>query len=202
MSRPPLLRPRLLAIAAAALLALPAAASAASAIDLTGTVTRDGAPVAGAAVTALLDGTDMIVAATTDETGAFALQLEGDIGGVVQVRATGPTITRPPDEEGCVRSETPTGKVTVTIEALPVPPVAVSLDTVLESSVCSATASPEPAATRPAATLPPTDATRPGAGGRDAAPGSMLGVLGLLGLVAVLAGLPARRRGRRTDTRP
>ena len=195
--RPHLLRPRLLALAAAALLALPAAASAASTIDLTGIVTRDGAPVAGVAVTALLDGTDMIVAATTDETGAFALQLEGDIGGVVQVRATGPTITLPPDDDGCVRSETPTGKVTVTIEALPVPPVAVSLDTVLVSSVCSATASPEPAAT-----LPPTDATRPGQGGRGAAPGSMLGVLGLLGLIAALAGLPARRRGRRTDTRP
>ena len=202
MSRPHLLRPRLLAIAAAALLALPAAASAASTIDLTGTVTRDGAPVAGAAVTAVLGGTDMIVAATTDETGAFALQLEGDIGGVVQVRATGTTITLPPDEEGCVRSETPTGKVTVAIEALPVPPVAVSLDTLLVSSVCSATASPKPASTLPAAPLPATDTTGPGQGGRDAAPGSMLGVLGLLGLVAAVAGLPVRRRGRRTDMRP
>jgi hypothetical protein len=196
LPRPHLLRPRLLAIAAAALLALPAAASAASTIDLTGTVTRDGAPVAGVAVTALLVGTDMIVAATTDETGAFALQLEGDIGGVVQIGATGTTITLPPDAEGCVRSETPTGRVTVTIDALRVPPVAVPMDTLLVSSVCSATASPDPAVT-----LPATDTTRPGHGGRDAAPGSMLGVLGLLGLIAALAGLPARRRGRRTDTR-
>jgi hypothetical protein len=85
----------------------------------------------------------------------------------------------------------------VTIEALPVPPVAVPLDTLLVSSVCSATASPQPAAT-----LPATDTTPPGKGRRDAAAGSMLGVLGLLGLVAVLAGLPARRRGRRTGTRP
>jgi hypothetical protein len=167
MPRPHLLRPRLLAIAAAALLALPAAASAAGTIDLTGTVTRDGAPVAGASVTALLDGTDMIVAATTDGAGAFVLQLEGDIGGVVQVRATGPTVTLPPDEQGCVRSETPTGRATVTIDALPVPLVAVPLDTLLVSSVCSATARPDPAAT-----LPATDTTRPGQGGRDAGPGS------------------------------
>lgn len=197
MLRPCLLRPRLLALAAAAVLALPATASAASAIDLVGTVTRDGAPVAGVSVTALLDGSDMIASATTDETGAFALQLEGEIGGVVQVRATGPTVDLPPDEQGCVRSETLTGGATVTIEALPVPPVAISLDTVLESTVCAATASPEPAVT-----LPATDTKGPAADRRDAALGSLLGLLGLLALVATLAGFRGPHRDRRAATRP
>ncbi|MCJ7709286.1 MAG: hypothetical protein MUQ32_00490, partial [Chloroflexi bacterium] len=122
---------------------------------------------------------------------------EGDIGGVVQLRATGPTIALPPDEQGCVTSETPTGRATVTVEALPVPPVAISLDSVLTSKVCAATASPEPAVT-----LPATDTTRPGQGGRNTAPGSILAVLGLLGLVATLAVLPVRRRGQPTKTRP
>ncbi len=184
-------------VALASLVVLPSTVFAAGAIDITGTVSRDGVPVAGLAVTALLDGSDMIVPATTDEAGGFVLQLEGDIGGVVQIRATGPTTALPPDEQGCVTSETPTGRATVVIDALPVPPVAISLDSVLTSKVCAATASPEPAVT-----LPATDTTQPGQGGRGTAPGSTLGVLGLLGLVATLAALPARRRGRQRNTRP
>lgn len=184
-----LLRPRLLALAAAVVLALPSAVSAAGVIDLAGTVTRDGAPVADVAVTALLDGSDMIVSATTDANGAFAVQLEGDIGGVVQIRATGPTITSAPDDQGCVRSETPTGRASVTIEAIPVPPVAISLDNVLVSNVCSATATPGPAITPPA-----TDVLQSGSGTPVASTGSLLGLFGLLGVVVALAGRPARRR--------
>ncbi len=93
--------------------------------------------------------------------------------------------------------ETPTGRATVTAEALPVPPVAISLDSVPTSKVCAATSSPEPAVM-----LPATDTTRPGQGGRNTAPVSVLAVLGLLGLVATLAVLPARRGGRPTKTRP
>ena len=184
-----LLRPRLLVLAAVVVLALPSAVSAAGVIDLAGTVTRDGAPVADVAVTALLDGSDMIVSATTDANGAFAVQLEGDIGGVIQVRATGPTITSAPDDQGCVRSETPIGRASVTIEAIPVPPVAISLDTVLVSNVCSATATPGPAITPPA-----TDVATPGNGPRDASIVSLLGLLSLLVLAIGVAGMSARRR--------
>lgn len=182
-------RPRLLALAAAALLALPSAASAASGIDLAGTVTRDGTPVENVAVTAWLDGGDMILSATTDADGAFSVQLEGEVGGVVQIRATGPTVTFPPDARGCVRFETPTGRSTVTLEVLPVPPVAVLLDSVRVSNVCGATATPRPAITPPA-----TDAARPGAGPRGTSTGALVGLVGLMGLVVALAGLPARRR--------
>ncbi|MDP2350188.1 MAG: hypothetical protein Q8M74_03420, partial [Chloroflexota bacterium] len=126
----------------------------------------------------------------TDANGAFAVQLEGDAGGVIQVRATGPTVTFGPDDQGCVRSETPTGRADITIEALPVPPVAISLDTLLVSNVCGTAATP-----RPARTLPPTDATQPGNDARGVSTGAAVGLIGLLFLVVAVTGLPARRRG-------
>ncbi len=181
---------RMLALAGAALLALPATVLAASAIDLSGTVTRDAAPVEGVSVTAWLVGDDIIVAATTNASGAFAVQLEGDAGGVIQVRATGPTVTFEPDDQGCVRSETPTGRAEVVIEALPVAPVAISLDTLLVSNVCGTAATP-----RPAPTLPPTDAFQPGDDARGVSVDVLVGLIGLLFLVVAVAGLPARRRG-------
>ena len=183
---------RLLALAGAALLALPATVLAVSAIDLSGTVTRDAAPVEGVSVTAWLVGDDIIVTATTDANGAFAVQLEGDAGGVIQVRATGQTVTFEPDDQGCVRSETPTGRAEVTIEALPVPPVAISLDTLVVSNVCGTAATP-----RPTVTLPPTDVNQPGSGTRGVSTLALIGLIGLIGLFLVIAaiGLPARRRG-------
>lgn len=176
-------------IALAALLALPATVLAAGSIDLSGTVTRDAAPVEGVSVTAWLVGDDIIVAATTDANGAFAVQLEGDVGAVIQVRATGATVTFEPDDQGCVRSETPSGRAEITIEALPVPPVAISLDTLVVSNVCGTAATPGPAPT-----LPATDATVPG---NDTRGVSALALVGLIGLFLVVAttGLPARRRG-------
>lgn len=181
---------RLLALAGAALLALPATVLAASAIDLSGTVTRDAAPVEGVSVTAWLVGDDMIVAATTDANGAFAMQLEGDAGGVIQLRAAGPTVTFEPDDLGCVRSETPTGRAEITIEAFPVPPAAISLDTLVVSNVCGTAATPGPALT-----LPPTDAIQPGNHARGISAGVLVGLLGSLFLVIAVAALPARRRG-------
>ena len=181
---------RMLALAGAALLALPATVLAAGAIDLSGTVTRDAAPAEGVSVTAWLVGDDIIVAATTDANGAFAVQLEGDAGGVIQVRAKGPTVTFEPDDQGCVRSETPTGRAEVVIEALPVAPVAISLDTLLVSNVCGTAATP-----RPAPTLPATDATQPGNDVRGVSVDELVGLIGLLFLVVAVAGLPARRRG-------
>ncbi len=184
---------RMLALAGAALLALPATVLAAGAIDLSGTVTRDAAPAEGVSVTAWLVGDDIIVAATTDANGAFAVQLEGDAGGVIQVRAKGPTVTFEPDDQGCVRSETPTGRAEVVIEALPVAPVAISLDTLLVSNVCGTAATP-----RPAPTLPATDATQPGNDVRGVSTGALVGLIGLIGvlfLVVAVTGLPARRRG-------
>jgi hypothetical protein len=131
----------------------------------------------------------MVWPTTTDANGAFAVGVDGDVGSVVQVRATGPTVSFPPDEQGCVRSETPTGRVTITIEALPVPPIAVSLDTLLVGRVCGATATPGPAVT-----LPATDTVGPAAGGRDAPTGSLAGLLGVLGAIATLAGMAVRHR--------
>ncbi|MHB8893116.1 MAG: hypothetical protein ACYC65_13865, partial [Candidatus Limnocylindrales bacterium] len=119
----------------------------------------------------------------------FAVLVEGDIGVVVLIRATGHTITSAPDDQGCVRSETPTGRASVTIEAIPVPPVAISLDTVLVSNVCSATATPGPAITPPA-----TDVATPGNGPRDASIVSLLGLLCLVVLAIGVAAMSARRR--------
>ncbi len=181
---------RTIVLALASLVALPAVVLAASAIDLGGTVTRDAAPVEGVSVTAWLVGDDIIVAATTDANGAFAVQLEGDAGGVIQVRATGQTVTFEPDDQGCVRSETPTGRAEITIEALPVPPVAISLDTLVVSNVCGTAAT-----ARPAVTLPPTDANQPGSDTRGVSTLALVGLLGLMILVMAAIGRPAHRRG-------
>lgn len=186
-------RPRRLVLAAATLALwglLPGAASGADLVDVSGTVTRDGSPVSDVSVTAQVDGSDIVVPATTDATGAWSLRLEAAPGDAVTVRATAPTVTGSPDARGCVHSDTATGKTSVTIDGASVTGVQVVLDTVLSSTVCSATATPGPKITPPA-----TDAVGPG---RADGPGTgILVALGALAL-AVAAGFGAatRRRGR------
>ena len=105
-------RLRLVAIAAFALvLALPASVLAAT-VDVTGTVTApDGVSVAGVEIAVLVQGTDQIIATTTDEAGAWALQVEAEPGAVLDVRARrAPRRRSEPDEDGCVTLTTPIGR--------------------------------------------------------------------------------------------
>ena len=85
-------------------------------MTLSGTVVRDGAPVTGVAVTVSVAGNDLVAAAVTDEDGAFVVELEAAIGDEVRVSAKGQTFTSAPDRNGCVRTETPVGRSTVTID--------------------------------------------------------------------------------------
>src|SRR5690349_16275383 len=107
-------RLRLIVAAALALvLVLPATALAAT-TDVGGTVTAAGAPAVGAEVTVLVQGTDQILSTTTDESGAWTLQLDVEPGAVLEVNGTGQTTTTDPDKDGCVTSSTPSGQVEVT----------------------------------------------------------------------------------------
>lgn len=185
-------RLRIIAIAAFVLvLAFPGSALAAT-VDVAGTVTAlGGAPAAGVEVVVLVEGTDQIVSATTDAQGAWAAQVDADTGAVLEISATGPTTRSEPDERGCVTLTTPTGRVTVTIESLPLAAIEVPLDGEITGQVCSATATPDPGVTPP-----PTDA----AGGNPTSPGSGTGlaILLLAGVSSLV--LAAMRRG--TGARP
>jgi hypothetical protein len=158
-----------------ALLAAPAGVLAADPVAVTGTVVRDGAPVTGVDVVVSVSGSDLIAAATTDENGAFSVDVEAEIGAGIQVFATGQTSRSEPDAKGCVTTETPTGSITATIDALPPAPLTVTLDQVLTGEVCTATA-------KPVITPPPTDS---GAGRPGQAPGN--GGLIVLGMLAAAA---------------
>jgi hypothetical protein len=184
---------RLTLVAVATVLALlvaaPAGALAADSVTVTGTVVRDGQPVIGVEVVVSVTGSDMIASTATDEHGAFALDVEAGIGSELQVFATGQTSRSDPDAQGCVRTETPIGHLTATIEALPPAPLTVPLDTVITAKVCTATGTPGPT---PRVTPPSTDldASRP-------AGGSSAGLLIVLGLLAITGGASltlARRR--------
>ena len=173
-------------LALASLLALPAGALAADSVTLGGTVVRDGAPVTGVAVTVSVVGYDTVAAAVTDENGAFAVEIEAVIGDEVRVTAKGQTFTSQPDRNGCVRTETPIGRASMTLDELPPAPLEVALDQLITSEVCGATATPR-------VTPPATDAgLRRGSGG-----GSGSGLLLVLGALALAGGgalALARRR--------
>jgi hypothetical protein len=178
-----------LAVVLATLLAVPGSAFGADAVTLAGSVVLDGQPAAGASVVVSVVGTDIAVATATDEEGAFSVDLEAGVGDQLTVVATGQTVRTGPDAKGCVRSETPTGRVTTTIETLPPDTVTVEMDKVISSTVCSATATPRPTAR---VTPPATDADGPGPG---AAGAGLLLVLGMLALTTggSLALAPRRR---------
>ena len=194
-------RLRLVAIAAFALvLALPASVLAAT-VDVTGTVTApDGVSVAGVEVSVLEPGTDQIIATTTDETGAWALQVEAEPGAVLTFDAKGAQTRSEPDEDGCVTLTTPTGRVEVTVTELPLAPIEVPLDGAITGEVCSATATPDATAkpdkvTKPDTTPPSTDAL--GVAGPGATGSGMLVVVGLLALASGASLVLARRQHAR-----
>ena len=166
----------LLALALLMLLVAPSAAFAADPVTVAGTVVRDGAPVTGVEVVATVAGSDQIVAATTDETGAFGVELDLDVGAEVRIEVTGQTSRSDPDAQGCVRLETPAGELTFVVEALPPAAVEVPLDDELTGVVCSPTATP-------GVTPPSTDGSDSGEVRSSGA-----GLLLVLGFLAILAG--------------
>jgi hypothetical protein len=198
-------RLRLIAIAALALLALPASVLAATA-DVTGTVTApEGVSVTGVEVAVLVQGTDQVIATTTDGTGAWTLQVDVEPGAVLEVRATGVQTRSDPDEDGCVMLSTPIGRLEVTIAELPPAAIEVPLDDAITGEICSATATPEATAkpatvTKPDTTPPSTDAL--GVAGRGGAGPALLIVLGLLAMVSATAiALAGRHRTRQVADR-
>lgn len=170
----------LLVVAVLALLAVPTAAVAAGPVTVSGTVVRDGAPVTGVQVVVSVTGSDGIASATTDEEGAFAVQVEADAGSQVRIDATGQTSRSDPDSKGCVQLETPTGTLTFMIDAVPPAAVVVPMDDVLTGTVCSPTAAP---VVTPNVTPPSTDAAR-ARRSAEASPATLLLVLGTLALLA------------------
>jgi hypothetical protein len=171
-------------------LALPAVAAAVEPVDVTGTVTDGaGAPAGGVEVALLVAGTDVILSATTDPGGAFAIAAEAAVGDTLELRATGATVTTGPDEEGCVHSSTPFGKLSVVIEALPLDPVVIAMDQELTGVVCQATATPRPHAAKP--TPPATD--RATAEPMRSTVGGLAILLGLLSLAAAVSLVASRR---------
>jgi hypothetical protein len=110
-------------------------------------------------------------------------------GDTIEMRATGPTVRSEPDEEGCVHATTPTGRASFVLGEGAPEPVDLVLDTILESTVCTTTATPRPPRQ---ATPPATDAGDAGRGG--AAGTGWLGVLAVLAATTALVALAPRRR--------
>ena len=208
---------RLITAAALALvLVLPATALAAT-FDVGGTVTTaDGAPAVGAEITILVQGTDQIHATTTDENGAWALQLDAEPGAILEVNGTGQSTTTEPDADGCITTTTPSGQVNATIPAEgTVPAIDFPLDDPLTGIVCPDPATPPttgggggnggggeaPAKQQPdtAGLTPPSTDTLSMAKGSTTAGNAMFLVLGVLvGLTGAVLVLTDRRRPDRS----
>lgn len=165
------------ALAFALLLALPATALAAT-WDVAGTVTdKDGNPVAGVEIAILVQGTDIVLSATSDANGAWGVQVDADPGATLEVNGTAPT-TRQQDGD-CVVSTTLSGQAKVTLPAEgQADPVALVLDTPLTGKVCAETGKPDTSKVTP----PPTDTIGASAPGGN-------GALLLAGILAVVAGV-------------
>jgi hypothetical protein len=191
-------RLRLTALLALALaLALPGAALAAT-VDVGGTVTASGGgPAGGVEVVVLVQGSDQLVSTTTDAEGAWAVQVDAETRAVLEISATGPTTRSEPDERGCVTLTTATGRVTGTIEALPLAAIDAPLDGEITGQVCSATATPD---STPAVTPPSTDASF----GNPSSPGSgtRLVILLLAGMSSLVLAATRRRSGARPSRLP
>lgn len=104
-----------------------------------------------------------------------------------------PSVSEPPDEDGCVHATATVGRETVSLTEALAGPIHVTLDEQLESSVCGETSAPN-APNGPDITLPPTD-SMPGdpAPGDRPSPGWLL--LVLVGLGLVVTSRPFGRRG-------
>jgi hypothetical protein len=171
-------------IALVAMLVPAGLVAAAELVDVGGTVrATDGSAAPGVEVIVSVAGSDIVVPTTTDESGAYATQVEAAIGDTLEVRATGPTVRTGPDAEGCTQSRTPTGKTWVVIESLPPGPLDVVLDGLIESETCAATGEPKPDPTPPS-----TDATATAKGGPA---GAKAGVDSMAWLLAGSAWLTA-----------
>jgi len=191
------LRRAAIALAAGVLLvtALVPGVLAADPLVVSGTVSLDGAPVTGVAVTVMVVGSDTVMPATSDASGAWSVAIDALPGDTLQVDAVSSTSSA--DPSGCVRTDTVSGRVTVAVDALPA-----SVDLTLaghSTNVCMATGTPTAVVTPPA-----TDtAAGPGARGSDTA--VLLAFLATLVAIAiaVAARLPAGRRsaGRRSAGR-
>jgi hypothetical protein len=215
-------RLRLIVAAALALvLVLPATALGAT-TDIGGTVTVDGAPAAGAEVTVLVQGSDQILSTTTDENGAWALQVDVEPGAVLDVDGTGQTTTSEPDKDGCVTSTTPSGHAQVTVPAEgAVPPVDFALDTILSGTVCATATPPDtggnggghggggnggggdkPAQHKPgkAGLTPPSTDTITVGGPMVSGNGVLLVIGALVAMTGLVLGVTSTRRSRRLAT--
>jgi hypothetical protein len=182
-------RARLIAIALVALLALPGVASAAELADISGTVRNaDTSPAPGVEVLVGVTGSDIFQPVTTGADGAFAAQVEASPGDTIEIRATGATVRSEPDEEGCVHATTPTGRASFVLGEGAPEPVEVVLDTILEGTVCTTSASPEPT---PRVTPPATDRLT---GRANAAESSIEVALAVLGSLVAAGWLATRRR--------
>jgi hypothetical protein len=173
------------ALAVLALLAAPAAALAADPVAVSGTVVHDGAPAIGVQVVVSVTGGDEVAAATTDEQGAFSVDVEADAGAQVRIDVTGQTSRSDPDARNCVHIETPSGSLTFSIEALPPAAVEVAMDDVLTGTECGPTPSVR-------ITPPSTDATS-----RRVGSSSGTGLLLVLGALSLVAGATLALSARR-----
>jgi hypothetical protein len=178
-----------IAVAAVALLGVLPAVALADGPDVSGTViAQDGTPAADAKVTVVAGG-DMVLATTTDSTGAWAVTAGIAAGQTLDISAEGPTAKSSPDAEGCIIESTWTGRIQVQVAELPLAPVTVTLDSLRTGSICSGAATAGPLATPPA-----TDA--PGATARHSDRGLLFVAAGLFALTVVSVGA-----GRRTKRR-
>ena len=108
----PARRAAVLLVAMLALFAVPATALAADPVTVSGAVVHGGAPAIGVQVVVSVTGSDQVASTTTDEQGAFSVQVEADAGAQVRIDVTGQTSRSEPDARNCVRVETLSGSLT------------------------------------------------------------------------------------------
>jgi len=183
----------LVAIAAAALALvglLPASALAADGPDVTGTVvTAGGTPLAGATIYVTIAGNDMVWSTTSDASGAWAVTTGVQVGQTLNVNAMLSVVGTPDPSTGCVGGIGLVGSAELTVDALPVAPIVITVAPGPSGEVCGATATP-----RVGPTPPPTDTGTHAAAGYDAD----LALLGIgVAAVVLIAVRPARRPARR-----
>ena len=177
------------AVALAMVGLLPAAALAADGPDVTGTVvTEDGAPMAGVAISVTISGNDMVWSATTDADGAWGVTTGVQPGQALHISAQR-IDEASPDPAGCLPTLGFVGSADVTVDALPLAPIVITVVPGPPGSVCGATATP-----RVGPTPPPTDSAPTARAGRGA--DVLVMVIGI-SAVLLVAVRPVRRSTRR-----
>ncbi len=151
---------------------------------VSGTVSRDGSPMAGVAVTVMVVGSDTVMPATSDALGAWSVSIDALPGDTLQIDAV--TSTSSTDPQGCVRTDTLSGRVTVAVDVLPA-----SVDVALaehSTNVCTETGTPVVVVT------PPATDTGAVAGARGSDTAVLLAFLALFAAIAIAASLQHARR--------